>query len=65
MDIVVIDMPILNTQQGKDLMRTLIANIVLVLLSFFAQSERENIRQRQSEGIAAAKARGAGALWRG
>ena len=57
-DIVVIDMPILNTRQGKALLGTIITDIVLVLLSFFAQSERENIRQRQSEGIAAAKAHG-------
>ena len=57
-DIVVIDMPLLDTRQGKDLLGTLIADIVLNLLSFVAQNERENIRQRQSEGIAAAKARG-------
>ena len=57
-DVVVIDMPILDTRQGKDLMGTLIADVVLSLLSFVAQSERENIRQRQAEGIAAAKARG-------
>ena len=57
-DIAVIDMPLLDTRQGKDLMGTLIADVVLNLLSFVAQSERENIRQRQAEGIAAAKARG-------
>ena len=57
-DIVVIDMPILNTHRYKDLLGTLIADIVLVLLSFFAHSERDNIRKRQAEGIAAAKARG-------
>ena len=57
-DIAVIDMPLLDTRQGKDLLGTLIADIVLNLLSFVAQSERENIRQRQAEGITAAKARG-------
>ena len=57
-DIVVIDMPLLDTRLGKDLLGTLIADIVLNLLSFVAQNERENIRQRQAEGIAAAKARG-------
>ena len=57
-DIVVIDMPVLDTRPGKDLIGTLISDIVLSLLSFFAQSEHENIRQRQAEGIAAAKARG-------
>jgi DNA invertase Pin-like site-specific DNA recombinase len=57
-DIAVIDMPILDTRRGKDLLGTLIADIVLNLLSFVAQNERENIRQRQAEGIAAAKARG-------
>ena len=57
-DISVIDMPLLNTRQGKDLLGTLIADIVLNLLSFVAQSERENILQRQAEGIKAAKARG-------
>jgi len=54
----VIDMPLLDTRQGKDLLGTLIADIVLSLLSFVAQNERENIRQRQAEGIIAAKARG-------
>ena len=57
-DIVVIDMPLLDTRRGKDLLGTLIADLVLNLLSFVAQNERENIRQRQAEGIAAAKARG-------
>ena len=57
-DIAVIDMPLLDTRQGKDLLGTLIADLVLTLLSFVAQNERENIRQRQAEGIAAAKARG-------
>ena len=57
-DIVVIDMPLLDTRRHKDLLGTLIADLVLHLLSFVAQNERENIRQRQTEGIAAAKARG-------
>lgn len=57
-DIVVLDMPLLDTRKGKDLVGTLIADIVLQLLSFVAQSERESIRQRQAEGIAVAKARG-------
>ena len=57
-DICVIDMPLLDTRQGKDLMGTFIADLVLQILSFVAQSERENIRRRQEEGIAAAKARG-------
>ena len=56
--IVVLDMPLLDTRQGRDLMGTLIADIVLQLLSYVAQTERENIRQRQAEGIAAALARG-------
>lgn len=56
--IAVIDMPLLDTRQGKDLTGTLIADIVLQLLSYVAQTEREFIRQRQAEGIAAAKARG-------
>lgn len=56
--IVVLDMPLLDTRQGRDLTGTLIADIVLQLLSYVAQTERESIRQRQSEGIAAAKARG-------
>ncbi len=57
-DIVVIDMPLLDTRHGKDLMGTFIADIVLQILSFVAHSERDNIRKRQAEGIAAAKARG-------
>ena len=57
-DIVVLDMPLLDTRQGKDLMGTFIADLVLQILSFVAQNERENIRKRQAEGIAAAKARG-------
>ena len=57
-DIVVLDMPLLDTRQGRDLTGTLIADIVLQLLSYIAQTERESIRQRQAEGIAAAKARG-------
>lgn len=57
-DICVIDMPLLDTRNGKDLMGTFIADLVLQILSFVAQSERESIRKRQSEGIAAAKARG-------
>lgn len=56
--IVVLDMPLLDTRQGKDLTGMLIADIVLELLSYVAQTEREFIRQRQAEGIAAAKARG-------
>lgn len=57
-DICVIDMPLLDTRQGKDLMGTFIADLVLQILSFVAQSEREYIRKRQAEGIAAAKAKG-------
>ena len=57
-DICVIDMPLLDTRNGKDLMGTFIADLVLQILSFVAQSERENIKKRQEEGIAAAKARG-------
>ena len=56
--IVVLDMPLLDTRQGRDLTGTLIADIVLQLLSYVAQTERENIHQRQAEGIAAAKAKG-------
>ena len=56
--VVVLDMPLLDTRQGRDLTGTLIADIVLQLLSYVAQTERELIRQRQAEGIAAAKARG-------
>jgi len=54
----VLDMPLLDTRQGKDLMDTFIADLVLQILSFVAQSERESIKKRQAEGIAAAKARG-------
>ena len=57
-DIVVIDMPLLDTRLNKDLMGTFIADIVLQILSFVAQSERENIKKRQAQGIAAAKAKG-------
>lgn len=57
-DIVVLDMPLLDTRRGKDLMGTFLSDIVLQVLSFAAENERENIRQRQAEGIAAAKARG-------
>ena len=57
-DICVIDMPLLDTRKGKDLMETFIADLVLQILSFIAQSERENIKKRQAEGIAAAKAKG-------
>ena len=57
-DICVLDMPLLNTYDRKDLMGTFIADLVLQILSFVAQSERENIKKRQAEGIAAAKAKG-------
>lgn len=57
-DIVVLDMPLLDTRRGKDLMGTFLADIVLQVLSFVAENERTNIRQRQAEGIAAAKLRG-------
>lgn len=57
-DIVVLDMPLLDTRRSKDLTGTLIADIVLQLLSYVAQTERDFIKQRQREGIAAAKARG-------
>ena len=56
--IVVLDMPLLDTRRSRDLTGTLISDIVLQLLSYVAQTERENIRQRQAEGIAEAKARG-------
>lgn len=58
MDICVIDMPLLDTRQGKDLLGTFIADLVLQILSFVAQNDREYIRKRQAEGIAAAKAKG-------
>jgi DNA invertase Pin-like site-specific DNA recombinase len=57
-DVAVIDMPLLDTRLNKDLMGTFIADLVLQILSFVAQSERETIRKRQAEGIAVAKARG-------
>ncbi len=57
-DIVVLDMPLLDTRRGKDLMGTFLSDIVLQVLSFVAENERVNIHQRQAEGIAAAKARG-------
>ena len=57
-DIVVLDMPLLDTRQGKDLMGTFLSDIVLQVLSFVAENERTNIKQRQAEGIAAAKAQG-------
>jgi DNA invertase Pin-like site-specific DNA recombinase len=57
-DIVILDMPLLDTRRDKDLIGTLISDIILSLLSFFAQSERDTIRKRQAEGITAAKARG-------
>ena len=57
-DICVIDMPLLDTRRGKDLVGTFLSDIVLQVLSFVAENERVNIRQRQAEGIAAAKARG-------
>lgn len=57
-DICVLDMPLLDTRQCKDLLGTFIADLVLQILSFVAQSERENIKIRQAEGIAAAKVRG-------
>ena len=57
-DIAVLDMPLLDTRRGKDLMGTFLSDIVLQVLSFVAENERDNIRQRQADGIAAAKARG-------
>lgn len=57
-DIVVLDMPLLDTRRGKDLMGTFISDLVLQILSFVAQSERESIKKRQAEGIASARARG-------
>jgi DNA invertase Pin-like site-specific DNA recombinase len=57
-DVCVIDMPLLDTRTAKDLMGTFIADLVLQILSFVAENERANIRQRQQQGIAAAKARG-------
>ena len=57
-DIVVLDMPLLDTRRGKDLMGSFLSDIVLQVLSFVSENERTNIRQRQAEGIAAAKAKG-------
>lgn len=57
-DICVLDMPLLDTRNGKDLMGTFIADLTLQILSFVAQNERENIRKRQAQGIALAKAKG-------
>ena len=57
-DIVVLDMPLLDTRRGKDLLGTFLSDIVLQVLSFVAENERATIRQRQAEGIAAAKAKG-------
>ena len=57
-DVSVIDMPVLDTRRDKDLMGTFIADLVLQILSFVSESERENIKKRQEQGIAAAKARG-------
>lgn len=57
-DIVVLDMPLLDTRRGKDLMGTFLSDIVLQVLSFVAENERSNIKQRQAEGIAAAKSKG-------
>ncbi|MCD8214271.1 MAG: recombinase family protein, partial [Clostridiales bacterium] len=57
-DIIVLDMPILDTTKNKDLLGTLISDLVLQLLSYVAENERVNIKQRQTEGIAAAKAKG-------
>lgn len=57
-DIIVLDMPLLDTTRSKDLLGTFIADLVLQLLSFVSENERMNIRQRQAEGIAAAKKRG-------
>ena len=57
-DIAVLDMPLLDTRRGRDLMGTFLSDIVLQVLSFVAENERGNIRQRQKEGIEAAKLRG-------
>ena len=57
-DIVVLDMPILDTRQGKDLMGTFLSDVVLALLSYVSENERINIRKRQAEGIAIAKEKG-------
>lgn len=58
LDMPLLDMPLLDTRRGKDLLGTFLSDIVLQVLSFVAENERTNIRQRQAEGIAAAKARG-------
>ena len=57
-DIYVIDNPLLDTRRGKDLMGTFLSDVVLSVLSYVAENERDNIKQRQAEGIAAAKKRG-------
>lgn len=57
-DIVVLDMPLLDTRRGKDLLGAFLSDIVLQVLSFVAENERDNIRRRQAEGIAAAKEKG-------
>ena len=57
-DIYVLDMPLLDTRTGKDLMGTFVSDLILQILSFVAENERQNIRSRQAQGIAAAKARG-------
>ena len=57
-DIIVLDMPLLDTRMGKDLMGTFLSDIVLQILSFVAENERNNIKQRQAEGIAVATAKG-------
>ena len=57
-DVCVIDMPLLDTRRSKDLLGTFVADLVLQVLSFAAHNERDNIKKRQAEGIAAAKARG-------
>ena len=62
-DVCVIDMPLLDTRQSKDLLGTFVADLVLQVLSFAAHNERDNIRKRQAEGIAAAKARAY--IWEG
>lgn len=58
MDIIVLDMPLLDTRRGKDLLGTFLSDIVLQVLSFVAENERKNIKERQREGIEAAKQRG-------
>lgn len=63
-DIMVLDMPLLDTRQGKDLMGVFLSDVVLQILSFVAENERDNIRRRQAEGIAAARLRGCGSAGR-